>query len=1516
MKTLRKLFNLVATLAFALFAIACINTNTNDESTFVPFDIDFSTGEAEWDATDQNQELVLNKLGVGTTGTVPYLVVNSSVYWTVSVEYDIPEAPEVPETPETPETPEATPASADFEPWLEVSPIGGPQPATAVTNVYLTMAENTGEDRTATVVFKTLETEYRVLVRQRGPKTNANESRLVFVQDNFGGAMIKENTMVKFYTFSNADGSKSYNGVATAGDLYAYGYASSDNVYASVDEPSKGYYDVEFDLESSGGANIMLDGKSHFDVRNFNNQDKTDFYLSFGAKNSDGKFSKNDLKLYISHDCKNWAEMDYVHTNHPTNDWSLNTFDFSIAPNVSKILYFRFENTSDDVYRIDDIFFSEYDPSDNIFPLIELGSDIIGLPINFKFNDLKQGETKGDMWEKDGIVLSEESGAYEPEDPVEFVTALATAANVQFIMGTEASIVKERAGNDGLLVTSSSPKVTGMYEGDYWIWTIPVHNAAANTNLACQFSFMGTDAGGKYHIFEWAQCTADEYQLRGRPIVEFDDVEKDKFYDSLDWTQWNLVDIDVPNSEDVAETSSGIPVGHAKIGSNAGYWKGVITYSDGFKGGKSSLQVTTDPDKLIVNFPDAMEDGYYFLRLRLVSNLTCGNCNSQNYQRMNKVDHNGTNYLRNTAQFRFAGCGQLVDPTDGYKFLTILNDFGAQQYYTGGDLYYSPSAVLGLYAGTTNNLRSTTSGNNQFVGKNPNTSDAGKAVYVYGPYDAANDTNTGDIALSVPTTQRMTENALLLESVPTIMTNEQPYRTTRSMRCDMKIMSSVLELQVYSKERVNDKISRVVLRGNNIAGSHSVNLYSRGDAGELMPMSSLESVADKAISIPNNEFSPVSVYLGVWGAEQQVITAEIYAGAYYYKTTLPAADFVNGLVTPIKVCLDDCEKILAPDIEITGIDTGEKFLQFATDYAAGKSGEDMLKYRNLDGDYGFVATAENGGVIDMSNINMELWPNIKLNENFNGAGIPIHGLKINTPFKSLFRNLLYGNTITNVVFDESCELNVNLSNVTGEAQSWAFLVSAGNVSTDAATHEATGNIENCTNYGAINIFGEHSNDNIYVGAFVGQVSGAPTDLDEVSHMSNCKNYGKIHVYNVTQGELPIGTSSKMTHAYYRYTTIGGFIGRAAGYEVTNCQNYGEIVVDSSVQRHIGTFYIGAIAGYATNRVDSNTTNVFGNINNCQNYGEIKVGEPGNPAVVHTFALSGGVGRTQWANLTRLTNRGNITVYAIHYDPFITGEYSNKNWAAEIAGTTNAIDYFCVGGLLCFTQCNIAVGCENTFLINEADIYVECDTSATQNDEGSMRYADNCGICVGGAIASAGANAYNPHYNSCSNMGNVTLKTNKASSEAFLGGVMGKMASNRYDANYVFYVNGSSNVGTVNFLTDNPESVIAHVGGVCGSIIYGELKADINGGAVNSQSTHPESTIGAILGTQHFSSIGTACSLDHIVVLEAAAVGGSVNGVVLNEQNFADYLYGGAGKPSNTPGKQMLFKDNAYFNYVP
>lgn len=1479
MKTLRKLFNQVVAFALAVLLFAsCINTNTDNSSTFVPFDINYSTGEAQWEVTDQDNELVLNKLGVGTTGTVPYLEVNSSVYWTVSVEYPSSDA-------------------EGFEPWLSVSPVGGPQPATSVTNVYLTMGENTGEDRTAQVVFKTMETTYSVSVRQRGPKTNANESRLVFVDDTFGGDLIKENTLVKFYTFSNADGSKSYNGVATAGDLYAYAYAGSDNCYASVDETSKGYNDVVFDRNPSGGANILIDGKGHFDVRNFNNQDKTDFYISFGAKNSDGRFRKSDLKLYISHDNSNWAEMDYVHTTHPTNDWSINTFDFSIAPNVSKILYFRFENSSDDCYRIDDLFVSEYEPSDNIFPLIEQGSDIIGLPVNFKFNDLKQGETKGDNWEAFGIVLSEESGAYEKEEPVEFSTALQSSANVQFICGTDASIVKERADGNGLLVTSSSPKVTGMFEGDYWIWTLPVHNAAANTNLSCEFSFMGTDAGGKYHIFEWAQCTADEYSLSGTPIIMLSDEEKRKFYDSLDWTQWNLVDLEVPNDVDIGKSSSGIPIGSAS--SPAGYWKGTITYSDGFKGGKSSSVCAIDPEKCIISFPDAMEDGYYFLRLRLISNLTCGPCNSTTYQRINKVDHNGTNYLRNTAQFRFAGCGALVDPSDGYKFLTIINDFGAQQYYTGADLFFSNKAVLGMYAGATNNLRSTTSGNNQFVGTNTNSSDTGKEVYVYGPYDESNNTKVGDIALSVPSSQLLTDGALVLDSAPVIMTNDQTYRTTRTIRCDMKIMSAVAQLNIYSNEKMNEKISKVVLKGQNIAGSHTVNLYSRQDVGELNPLSTIEATVDRAISIGEGQYNPASVYLGVWAAEQRAITAEIYAGAYYYTVELPASDFVAGQVTKFDVCLDDCKKELAEGVQVQGINNADTFKAFINDLAAGKEGADMDKYRNLDGDYGFTAD------IDMAGVDMAMWPDVKLNENFNGGGYKISNLTISTPNKSLFKNVLKGNTISNVVFDDTCLLKVDVGDDTSSVgYTYALLVNYGNVDDEYNDkHEPTGNVVNCISYATIDVYGQHQNsDAIFIAPFVGQASGAQTDYDTMSVISGCQNHGKIWIHDLTQ---PLAGS----HPYYRYTYVAGIIGRACGIEVVNCQNYGELVMEN-IDREVGTFYIGGIAGYGTNRVDANISNLFSHIHDCQNYGNYNVGQdPAKPVKVHTIALSGCVGRTQWGNTSKLTNYGDFKVKAQLSDPFKGGAGSgifSKTWAEQIGATTNSIDYFSVAGCLCFLQCNVAVGCENNLLINQGDIYVEADCVPGS----TMTAADNCGICVAGVMGLHGANAYNPHFNSCSNMGNITLKSNFAPVECYVGGVSGKMASNRYTDAYVFTLNGSSNVGTVSFLTDAPEAVVAHVGGVCGSAIYGELISDINGGTVVNQSTNPGSTTGAILGTQHASSIGTACTLEHALRLEAAAVGGSVNGTVLDESNFEQYIYGGF------QSKEIYLRDNAYFNYVP
>ncbi|MBR2962066.1 MAG: hypothetical protein IKC42_03475 [Alistipes sp.] len=48
-------------------------------------------------------------------------------------------------------------------------------------------------------------------------------------------------------------------------------------------------------------------------------------------------------------------------------------------------------------------------------------------------------------------------------------------------------------------------------------------------------------------------------------------------------------------------------------------------------------------------------------------------------------------------------------------------------------------------------------------------------------------------------------------------------------------------------------------------------------------------------------------------------------------------------------------------------------------------------------------------------------------------------------------------------------------------------------------------------------------------------------------------------------------------------------------------------------------------------------------------------------------------------------------------------------------------------------------------------------------------------------------------------------------------------------------------------------------------------------------------------------------------LTANAVGGSVNGVAITEENFEQYLLGGN---QLKEGKSILIRDNSYFSYIP
>ena len=1441
--------------AISAFALSSCTNDTSTADSFkkkeaTSISITYSTGGATWDAHNP-ERLELNKIGCGTTGTIPYLIVNSNNYWTI----------EVPE---------------EYADWLSVSPLGGPEPATTTTNVYITLSENTAaENRDASIYFNTQAGErFEVPIRQYG-----NTSNLVFVNETFGDN-VTEDTVVKFYTFTNTKGGSSYSGVATAGDRFAYGYTGSNNTYISKDEPSHGYADVADGVEASGDANVFFDGASYLNVRNFNNQGKTSFRLSFGAKNSDGAFRKQDFKLYISCDNAFWSEMNYTHDVNPINDWSFNYINFSIAPHVSDVLYFKFENVSSDCYRMDDfkVIEKEADDNDDFFELIVVGSDIIGLPVNFSFNNLKQAERNGQYWQNFGFVMSEESGFYEEGASEEI--DLSSNAFVQFVCGSDASLVKSRAANDGFLVTSSSPKVTGMWEGDYWLWTIPVYKLSAMTNMLCEFTFMGTDAGGKYHYFESAQCSREDYQFLNTNLFVVDDAEKRKFYDTLDWTVYDETTIEVPNAVDKEPSAgSGIPV--FSSASPTGYWKGTVSYSDGFAGGANSYQRVI---KKAVTFPDAMDAGYLFVRLRLAHNLTCGPTNQTNWQRINTAIHNGTNYLRQTATFSFSGCGESVDYDDAYKYVALINDFSHSAGYTGSDIAFSNNAKMGLYAGTESNMESTTAGSNQFAGR-CSTDQSGNRIYAYAPYDASNGESVNDVIVAVPTVQVLGSNTLVGDSAPWIISNEPSFKTTSTMRCNFDIMSSVLELDIHSSKYMADKVASIEISSDtNIAGSYYYNLSTRERGDAYILAKSLKSTFPASVPIPNDEYNPLKTFFALWEGSH-ALTINITAGGYVYSKTYPATDFEIAHVSKLSIDLSD-ESITKTPISgqiPTAIDSAEKLQRFIADLAAGKTGTALDDYRNIDG------TLALGADIDMEGVDISQWPDAILNEDFNGCNFAIKNLKINKANKALFFNVKYGCTLANIILDAGCELIVTSPSSTS---TYAMLVKGD------GTNSATGNIDNVISYATIDISGDITATS-YAAIIFGYGCAAPSDTSAPSTITNCVSYGNINIHDITQSKIS-------TEPYSLYTYAGPIFGLNNGLKVSNCSNYGNIVA-VNVDRKFGTFFVGGIGGYSSNR-DGGKSTVFGDVANSTNYGNFYIGYDENMAPSKyeccTSMFGGIVGRTQWSYLTNSTNRGNAFINATVSDPFANG-YSSKGatFDAYITSTTNALMGFFFGGVFPFAQCNITTGTEHTGLENYGNITAHVDMPS------GIGVADNVGICIGGIIADMGANAYNPHFNTCTNFGDITVTSDTVSGHVYVGGVAGRLASNRYTTTSSYTLNGCANTGNVQFASEN--DVVAHVGGIAGSVIASPMTANVNVGSVTNKSTNEASSVGAILGTQTKTSIKlTLTGIDAAlaVPITSCGIGGSVNGVKLDTSNFGQYIYG------KWESHEPRLTDNFYQNY--
>lgn len=1529
MKTFKQFFRYAALAVVAIFASTACTTDTTDGFDWLDqpfaFDISYSTGEAVWD--EENPEtLVLNKLGIGMTGTVPYLKVKSNTYWTISVPEECN--------------------------WLRLSlraedsfadsrtTVGGPSSEVVktddqITNVYLKLLENKGETHSVELVFTfSSGLKYKVPIAQRGALSTEDSSLLTFLKDSFG-VVDGDDTRIKFYPFSmsvrNPDGSetskRTYEGIACAGDATGrpFSYAGSDNVFVSDNDPS-GEYTIlteSNEIPASGGANIRLNGKGYFDVRVFNNQGKSDFQMFFGAKNEDGRYREKDLKVWVSKDGVSWTvdanassdgSIAYEHlTPQSVNGWAVSKAKFSVVPGVSDILYFRFENTSSDTYRIDDILFEEYEgETDQIFSLIQMGSDVIGLPVNFEFTNLKDSNTKGMYWRSSAIILSNQSGVYDEASEEDQVIptvpeSTSSSAHVQFMTGSDMSLVKTRTDSEGLngcglTVTSSAPKVIGFMKDDYWIWTLPVHKVTASTNVKAAFTFKETDAGPKYFYFEWAQCTEEEYAFAKKNILLFSEEEKREFYATLDWKVAETTTIDVPNDVDKHDPKySGIPTGSAK--SPASYWTGQITYSTGFAGIKGGADVNKE---ISCNFPEAMEDGYFFFRLRCAADLTTGACDKTQYQRINRATHNGTSYLTKQAVFTFDGCGQKAEYDNQFRLLPSYAEFDVagsdnrvdlMPKYIAGD-----NAVGAVYAGTSANIPVTTQGNNLLNGSCEN-DETGASVYFYSPYSSSSSESASDVILSVPSMQIFDNGYLVSNSVPVTSDAEIAFKTTNTMRAKASVKSAVLELDLYTGKLLSGNMSKIEVstvnpddpnaEATNIAGSYHYDLLTntRGEAVALSK--TITSNAVTALTVPASKRDALKLYFGLWEGTHKLYL-KVYAGPVYYVIPVEAAEYKIGTVTAHEIKVDDYPYYSASD-QLTGIANAEQFRQFCQDVKDGKTGSALDQYRNIDGELGFGgAVRDEDKVIDMAGVNIYEWPLCTLHENFNGGNYVIKNLVISNKGRdlsenssiALFQAIDHGCTISNITFDESCKLDLDIDD--RNDLNFAFLMVGGKST-------PIGSFYNIVNYGTMDFSSERGIYNTNAGAIVASACGAKDDTSIQSTMVACKNYGKIYIHDVSQ-------SKPGSRAYNGYVQIGGIMGINLGMIVEDCENHGEFVLDNNVNREIGTFYFGGIAGYNTNRTDNNSSILFGILRNCRNYGPINVGQ-NSDITVFNVGISGIVGRMQWAHLDGCSNFADIKAKARISDPH-TKTFTNDTynvtyptWVDSITasavfpdgktkGTTNSLAYFSIGGIFSFVQNNITTGTSFSSLTNSGNIDVEVVM------DGTITYADNSGVSVGGIAGRTGANAYNPHFDGCTNMGNITLKANAASAEAFVGGICGIFVGNRYTNAYIPYCHGSSNNGTITFKTDNPADVVAHAGGICGAALYGNISTCVNAGIVNNASTNEKSHTGSILGTQHRSTITPKAERTPALTLDANAVGGSVNGVTLNKDNFADYTYGG------------------------
>ncbi len=386
-----------------------------------------------------------------------------------------------------------------------------------------------------------------------------------------------------------------------------------------------------------------------------------------------------------------------------------------------------------------------------------------------------------------------------------------------------------------------------------------------------------------------------------------------------------------------------------------------------------------------------------------------------------------------------------------------------------------------------------------------------------------------------------------------------------------------------------------------------------------------------------------------------------------------------------------------PDPEIPATPGNRTIMTVADlqNFIAAVNAGDYSAWKSRDGEVKLGADLDLAGA--------DLTPIESFDGVFNGQNFALKNWKTT-------RGLFDKNTgvVKNVIIDATCTLTVAYDS-TGDKQSGfvaennqptgvvSGCVNHGFVkSTDVscAGHRiggvvgvSYGIVNDCINYGEVNITSEAVNSSLSIGGVVGFINTNASTKDALGadFLVNCINRGKV---TVLFPSLPkkVFVGGVLGATQNAASTTAAYLG-----QIKNCVNHGEVSYRFETLA-AGTYAnVGGVVGYAQ-----------ANMENCDNYGEVSYTTPTDPSAAGTRAAAGGVVGCNIFGITNCNNYGEL---------FVEGVWASGTSDAAAAGSQVGSSFGgvvgCVGVYNTYKADYPTVGCNN---YGKVDLNVACKTA--------------------------------------------------------------------------------------------------------------------------------------------------------------------------------------------------------------